>query len=496
MFGEEAVEIKRMASKQRDIAKIISQIKNQVEEAINKNGSTRKEVEQQVTDLQRQVSEFQNSANKVLDENMVMLQSLDEQLARCSKLLENPAKNAEGEAGGTTTDAEKCTSGDTKESGTDSNANNSDHNLNNHSNSDNIPGSRNEKLLLGEHNASPGHSSDPDVVPQQNTSRVQKKYPVLQQKRHELTWNRVKLAQRLTHEEDDGTSVAKDVEVTAIDGYGKENEQFKYPYHLVNGPNNELIVSDRDSHQLIVFNYNLQFLYAFGGRGKEVVGNGTFYNPTGLAVDKIGNFLYVADQNNLIQRFQINEDSRCQFISQFGKKGRGKGQFNCPCGLLFTQSNQLFACDYRNHRVQVFEKGGKFLHAFGRHGTKPGEFKEPHSIAINNSENKIFITDHSNNRIQIFNPHGKFLAVFENGPSLNQQLQFPRGIFCTADGHLLVSCTYTHCILELKEDGSYVSTIEEIIQPCGVVLRDNGDVVVTSNVNQSLMLIRGCNIES
>ena len=243
-----------------------------------------------------------------------------------------------------------------------------------------------------------------------------------------------------------------------------------------------------------MFNKKLQFLNAFG-KGKDL-GKGTFYNPSGLAVDKIGSFLYVADQNNLIQRFKMKENGTCQFISQFGGKGTGKGQFNCPQGLLFTQSEQLFACDYQNHRVQVFNKEGKFLHAFGRHGIKPGEFSEPHSITINHSQDKIFITDHSNNRIQIFSPHGKFISVISNGPSLMQRLQYPRGIFYTHDGHLLVSCTYTHCILELKENGSYTSTIEEIIQPCGVVLRYNGDIVVTSNVNQSLVVVRSCKTDS
>ena len=121
------------------------------------------------------------------------------------------------------------------------------------------------------------------------------------------------LAQRLTyHEDDDGKILANDIEevkTNTTDGYGENNEQFKYPYLLANGPKDELIVSDRDSHQLIVFNKKLQFLNAFG-KGKDP-GNGTFYNPSGLAVDKIGSFLYVADQNNLIQRFKMNENSTC-----------------------------------------------------------------------------------------------------------------------------------------------------------------------------------------
>ena len=106
-----------------------------------------------------------------------------------------------------------------------------------------------------------------------------------------------------------------------------------------------MIVSDRDNHQLIIFDNNLQFLHAFGGRGK-VLESGTLYNPTGLAEDKIESILYVGDQSNHIQRFKIEKDSSCMFVSRFGAKGTGKGQFHCPCGLLFTQSKQLFVCDY------------------------------------------------------------------------------------------------------------------------------------------------------
>ena len=486
-----------MAFKQGNLAKIIANIKNQVEEALNKNESTRKEVKQQVTDLQHQVSEFQSSANKVLDENMTTLQSINKQLAQCSKLLENSTNDTEGEADAGRLAALQQMLKSAPAEILHCKFNHHVREPKNHSNSDSTPSAPKEKLLLNREHGDADNIAPPQSSSHAHVATEEIAQPV-QQKRHELTWNRLMMAHRLTHGDDDDndgkTAVARDVEMIAIDGYGKDNERFEYPYHLANGPNNELIVCDRDSHHLIVLNYNLQFLYTLGGKGEEVVGNGTFYNPTGLAVDKSGNVLYVGDQNNLIQRFQMNKDSSYQFISQFGRKGRGKGQFNCPCGLLFTKSNQLFVCDFRNHRVQVFEKDGKFLHAFGRHGTKPGEFKEPHSIAINNSGNKIFITDHSNCRIQIFTPHGNFLAVIENNPSLNQRLQYPRGIFCTANGHLLVSCTYTHCILELKEDGSYLSTIEEIIQPCGIVLRDNGDVVVTSNVNQSLVVIRGCKI--
>ena len=270
------------------------------------------------------------------------------------------------------------------------------------------------------------------------------------------------------------------------------NKPFKYPYHLVNGPQNELIVSDRDSHHLVVFNEQLLSSFVFGERG---MGKGTFYNPTGLAVDRVSNYLFVADHNNIVQQFKMKYDpttkklSGFEYVKCYGEKGYGVGQLECPCGLAFSKELGLFVCDYGNHRIQVFAKGKAY--SFGQRGESDQEFTEPHSIAINKNEDKVFISDHSNNRVQVFKPNGEFImTIVDSTDAPNApQLQYPRGIHYTSDRRLLVSCTYTHCILEFTEDGNYQSTIEGIIQPGGIVLRHDGRTVVTSNVKQALIIL-------
>ena len=58
-------------------------------------------------------------------------------------------------------------------------------------------------------------------------------------------------------------------------------------------------------------------------------------------------------------------------------------------------------CDERNHRVQVFELGGKFVTTFGTQGRGKGEFNRSHSTAVL-SDGRIVVTDLWNDRIQIF----------------------------------------------------------------------------------------------
>ena len=133
-------------------------------------------------------------------------------------------------------------------------------------------------------------------------------------------------------------------EVKVIDKYGPNNEQLKDPYLMAKGPNNEVIVHNDSTNQLVIFDEQLQYSHVIGGSG-----NGSI---TGIAVDNKG-YLYVADcQLHCIQKFTLNG----QFVSQFGSKGTAEEQFDGPFGLVLSQSELLFVCDSDNHRIQVFNE--------------------------------------------------------------------------------------------------------------------------------------------
>ena len=271
-----------------------------------------------------------------------------------------------------------------------------------------------------------------------------------------------------------------------IDGYqdNGNRRQFEYLYQLANGPNNELIITDRDQHQLIVFDEKLESSCAYGKMG---FGEGAFFFPTGLAVDTVQSCLFVADRNNIIQKFKISYPKAGKFpclfeyIEKYGRKGSDKGQLSCPCGLAFSSKGYgLFVCDLQNHRIQVF--GNEEVTAFGKYGDRAGEFNQPYSIAINSNEDKLFVSDHNNSRVQVFSLQGDFIQIIvdaTNAPNW-PQLQFPRCMHCTCDHRLLVSSTHTNCILEFEEDGTYKTTIEGIDQPAGVILHHTGDLIVTN----------------
>ncbi|XP_065886761.1 E3 ubiquitin-protein ligase TRIM71-like [Dysidea avara] len=273
-------------------------------------------------------------------------------------------------------------------------------------------------------------------------------------------------------------------EVKIIDKYGPTDKKLSSPYMLAKGPNNELIVRDNSTSQLVVFDKHFQCSHVIGGAGS---GNGKFQSITGIAVDKKG-YLYVADSGlDCIQKFKLNGE----FISQFGSKGTANSQFQSPYGLVLSQSELLFVCDSDNHRIQVFQHG-RFLYCFGQNGTELGTFNKPRDLALNSNEDQLFITDCHNNRIQVFTPKGQFLKVFGN---FITSLRLPVGIHYTPDGHLLVNCFTTHCVLVFEEDGKFTSAIEDTYQgkkrftyPRGIVMMDNGQIVIADNGGNRLVV--------
>jgi sugar lactone lactonase YvrE len=79
---------------------------------------------------------------------------------------------------------------------------------------------------------------------------------------------------------------------------------------------------------------------------------------------------------------------------------------------------------------EVYERR-KVPREWGRKGSGPGEFSEPHTIALD-SRGRLFVGDRENNRIQIFDQDGTLLAEW-------RQFGRPSGIAITPDDTIYVT---------------------------------------------------------
>ena len=61
----------------------------------------------------------------------------------------------------------------------------------------------------------------------------------------------------------------------------------------------------------------------------------------------------------------------------------------------------VYVTELFNHRVSMFTSEGQFLTSFGTKGEGPGQFNCPRGITVDR-DGLVYISDISNNRIQIF----------------------------------------------------------------------------------------------
>jgi streptogramin lyase len=84
-----------------------------------------------------------------------------------------------------------------------------------------------------------------------------------------------------------------------------------------------------------------------------------------------------------------------------------------------------------NNRILKFDKSGKFLKSWGKLGTGPGEFDQPHALAFD-SKHRLYVGDRNNNRIQVFDQEGTFISEM-------RQFSRPSGIFIDKHDMLYVA---------------------------------------------------------
>jgi len=97
-------------------------------------------------------------------------------------------------------------------------------------------------------------------------------------------------------------------------------------------------------------------------------------------------------------------------IGERGVAGSDDRHFGRPTDIAWLPDGTFFVSDgYDNTRVVKFDASGRFLMQWGTRGKEPGQFNEPHGIAVD-AMRRVYVVDRLNARIQVFDENGKFLA--------------------------------------------------------------------------------------
>jgi hypothetical protein len=80
--------------------------------------------------------------------------------------------------------------------------------------------------------------------------------------------------------------------------------------------------------------------------------------------------------------------------------------FNSPRDVALDSAGNIYVLDAANQRIQKFSPEGKYLSTFGRKGQGPGEFNYPSSLDVD-SQGNMCVLDSFVKKIQILTPQGK-----------------------------------------------------------------------------------------
>ena len=203
----------------------------------------------------------------------------------------------------------------------------------------------------------------------------------------------------------------------------------------------------RNDPPILQFNPAGQLLASFG--------EGLFAFPHGFTVDADGN-VWATDANAETtvlgmstratagpfegefrghQVFKFNARGELLLtLGHAGVAGDGPDTFDRPSGVAIAPSGEIFVTDGHgsNDRVVKFAADGTFLKAWGRTGSAPGEFDQPHDISIGGTRGWVYVADRSNNRVQVFDQEGHFIVAWV-------QFGRPSALFVADDDTLYVS---------------------------------------------------------
>ena len=194
------------------------------------------------------------------------------------------------------------------------------------------------------------------------------------------------------------------------------------PHGMLFTSNDEMIVCDRDAHEVLKLNLEGEVLLRIGARSRAHWQE-PFNHPADVAVSSKGD-IYVADGygNSAVHRFS----GEGKHLLSWGKPGTGPGEFSTPHGIWVDAESRVYVADRENSRVQIFDEDGRYLREWI-------DLYHPMDIWMD-GDGVAYVTDQTP-RFSVISPEGELLS---RGKAPDAGL----GLFGDSRGDLYLSGTF------------------------------------------------------
>lgn len=217
-------------------------------------------------------------------------------------------------------------------------------------------------------------------------------------------------------------------------------------YQLIQGENDQPLPSPVAlaaglSGEVYVTDSRLAAVYVIKPDKTEAVRvplEASLVRPTGLALDRTGERLYLVDTSSHDVKIFARDGT---LLNRIGRRGTGTGEFNYPTMIWVSEGGEILVSDSMNFRTQVFDSAGNYLRQFGEVGDGAGHQAQPKGIATDSSDH-VYIVDSMMHAVQIFDSSGIFLFKLGHRGEAPGQFWLPVGIFIGNSDTIYVADSY------------------------------------------------------
>jgi hypothetical protein len=175
-------------------------------------------------------------------------------------------------------------------------------------------------------------------------------------------------------------------------------------------------VFNRGAHPMIVFDREGYFLRSWG--------EGLFSRAHGLHIGPDEHLYCTDDGDHTVRKCTLDG----KVLLTIGIPGKpaphmSGDPFNRCTHTALSPGGDIYVSDgYGNARVHKYSPDGKLLHTWGEPGCDPGQFNIVHNICCDR-DGWVYVADRENHRVQVFDGGGKYETQWNN-------MHRPCGLYC------------------------------------------------------------------
>ena len=135
------------------------------------------------------------------------------------------------------------------------------------------------------------------------------------------------------------------------------------------------------------------------------------YNLHYFRFDAAGN-VWIANTNRHVIQKCDQDGNVLLTIGTLDVPGTDKLHLNRPTDMTVTPAGVFVSDGYGNRRIVHYSLEGKFIKTWGKNGTGPEDFIDPHAIC--QIREHLYVADRGNIRIKVYDFNGKLLDIWRD----------------------------------------------------------------------------------